>query len=234
MSRKDRNAGDPARAPEHGRGTGGTEAPRRRGRWPLPRLILLFGALLLAAGLGVSLIRDMSRAPAPVSSSTGVAAVGGPFQLVDQDGRTVDQSILQGRWTAMFFGYTYCPDVCPATLSALKVVKERLGDEAKDLQVVFVSIDPQRDTPAQLKTYLSSPAFPQPNVGLTGTPEQVATVAKAYRVYYARNGTGDDYLMDHSSAIYLIGPDGKFRTLLSDSEGLDSLATGLASALGRG
>jgi len=237
MSREEENAGKPDRAPNHGRGEPGTEAGAgsrllRKGAWPMPRVILLVGAILLAFGLTVALVRDLNRPQAPQSS--GVAAVGGPFQLVDQDGRAVDQSILQGKWTAMFFGYTFCPDVCPATLSSLKVVKERLGDEAKGVQVVFVTIDPERDTPAQLKTYLSSPAFPQPLVGLTGSPEQIAAMAKAYKVYYAKNGQGQDYLMDHSSAVYLIGPDGRFRTLLSDAQGLDEMAAALASALGRG
>jgi protein SCO1/2 len=232
MSRDDRNAEEPARAPEHGRATSGTEGkPARRGRWPLPRLILLLGAILLAAGLGVSLWRNAARAPGPQTVSTGVAAVGGPFRLVDQNGRAVNEQALLGRWSAVFFGYTYCPDVCPATLTALKVVKDRLGPKGQDLQAVFVTIDPARDTPAQLKAYLSSPAFPQPILGLTGSPEQIAAMAKAYKVYYARSGTGPDYLMDHASAIYLMDPKGRFHSLISNGEGLDGMTSRITDAM---
>jgi protein SCO1/2 len=235
MSRDDRNAGEGPRAPKHGRAPAGTEAPRRRSRWPLPRLILLFGGLALALGLSVALWRDLGRpAQAPQTVSTGIAAVGGPFQLVDQDGRPADQSLLQGKWTAIFFGYTYCPDVCPATLSALKVVKQQLGARADKLQFVFVSIDPERDTPAQLKSYLSSPAFPQPLLGLTGTPAQVAAMAKAYKVFYAKNGSGDGYLMDHASGVYLMDPTGRFHSLVSTGEGLDGMASSIGDAISRG
>ena len=226
----------PSRGPEDGRGGRRTEASPRKARpWSVPRLILLFGALFLAMGLGVRLWSQMgAKAPAAGAASQATASVGGPFQLVDQNGRPANQSLLQGKWTALFFGYTYCPDVCPATLSALKVVKDRLGAKAKDLQVVFVSVDPQRDTPAQLKLYLSTPAFPQPITGLTGSPAQVAVIAKAYKVYYAKRGTGTDYTVDHASAVYLIDPKGQFRTLVSDSDGLDSMTADIGTALSQG
>lgn len=234
MGRDDRNAEKPPRAPKHGRGRSRTEVKPSggppRSRWPLPRLILLGGALLLAIGLTVSLLG--TRPGAGPQSSTGVADVGGPFRLVDQDARPVDETLLRGRWSAIFFGYTYCPDVCPATLTALKVVKDRLGPKAKDLQAVFVTIDPARDTPAQLKSYLSSPAFPQPIVGLTGTDAQIAAVAKAYKVYYAKSGSGPDYLMDHASAIYLMDPMGRFHSLVSTAQGMDSMTSGIGQAMG--
>jgi protein SCO1/2 len=153
--------------------------------------------------------------------------------LIDQDGRAVDETILKGKWSAVFFGYTYCPDVCPATLTALKVAKDRVGAKARDLQVIFVTVDPERDTPVQLKSYLSSPAFPQPVVGLTGSPEQIAAVAKAYKVYYRKVGTGDDYLMDHASQVYLMDPQGRFHSLVSTAEGLDSMAESIGDAIGR-
>jgi protein SCO1/2 len=154
--------------------------------------------------------------------------------MVDQDGRAVDQRILSGRWSAVFFGYTYCPDVCPTTLQTLAAAATRLGPRGKDLQVVFVSVDPERDTPAQLKTYLSNQAFPARTIGLTGTPEQVSRIARAYRVYYARQGQGPGYSVDHSAAIFLMNPRGQFDRVLSESFGPDRIAQQIGEAESRG
>ncbi|MBX7248493.1 MAG: SCO family protein [Caulobacteraceae bacterium] len=140
----------------------------------------------------------------------GSAAVGGPFELVDQNGQVVDQRLLQGKWSVVFFGYTYCPDVCPTTLQTMAGVRKALGPDGEKLQVVFISIDPARDTPAALKAYLDSVGL-KGAVGLTGTPGQVAAAAKEYRIFFARKGEGPDYLMDHSTLSYLMGPDGAFR-----------------------
>jgi protein SCO1/2 len=143
--------------------------------------------------------------------------VGGPFHLVNQDGRSVDQHVLDGRWSAVFFGYTYCPDTCPATLQALGAASRQLKavPGAPPFQVVFISVDPARDTPSQMKLYLQSQGFPARAVGLTGSPEQVAAVAKAYGVFYAKAGTGADYTVDHSAAVYLMDPKGRFARALS-------------------
>jgi protein SCO1 len=146
-------------------------------------------------------------APAPV--------LGGPFHLVDQSGRPVDQGVLKGKWTALFFGYTYCPDVCPTTLQMLGQASRSLGDRGKDFQVVFVTVDPARDTPSQLKAYLSNAVFPEGAIGLTGTPQQVAGIASAYGVYYQKQGSGPDYSVNHSSAIYLIRPSGAYDSVMS-------------------
>jgi len=164
-------------------------------------------------------------------TSSGEAMVGGPFQLVDQNGKPTDQSVLKGKWSAVFFGYTYCPDVCPTTLQALAGAEAKLGDKAKDLQVVFISVDPERDTPAQLKTYLSIPAFPKNTIGLTGTSAQVAAAAKAYRVYYQKEGQGAGYTMAHSSIVYLMNPDGKFVTALTESQTPSEVATQIGDAM---
>ena len=163
--------------------------------------------------------------------SSGEALVGGPFQLVDQNGRPADQDLLKGRWSAVFFGYTYCPDVCPTTLQALAQAEARLGDRAKALQVVFISVDPERDTPAQMKTYLSTPAFPKGAIGLTGTPAQVAAAAKAYRVYYQKDGKGDGYAVSHSSIVYLMNPAGKFDRALTESQTPAEVATQIGEAM---
>jgi len=143
------------------------------------------------------------------------ALVGGPFQLTDQTGKRVDEGLLKGKWTAVFFGYTYCPEACPTTLTTLARAQDQLGPKAQKLQVVFVSIDPDRDTPAQLKTYLSSQSFPKGTIGLTGSAADVAKAAKAYRVFYQKSGTGPDYAMDHSTALYLMNPRGRFDRVIA-------------------
>ncbi len=157
--------------------------------------------------------------------SFGRADIGGPFQLVDQTGRPVDQSILEGKWTAVFFGFTHCPDFCPSTLQALAAAKDRMGDRADDLQIVFITVDPERDTPAALADYLQTASFPQGVLGLTGTPDQVRQATEAYRVVYRRQDLeGGGYTMDHSLNIYLMNPAGEFTIPLSASLGPDRLA----------
>jgi protein SCO1/2 len=165
---------------------------------------------------------------------SGAAEIGGPFRLIDQDGRAVDQSLLNGKWTAVFFGYTYCPDVCPTTLTVLGQTQAELGPKAKALQVLFVSVDPDRDTPAQLKTYLSSPVFPKGTLGLTGAPAQVAQAAKAYRVIYLKEGTGSAYSVTHSSAIYLMDPKGRFDRALEANMTPQEMAQQIADAMSKG
>lgn len=161
-------------------------------------------AAALAALAALSLAACQPSAPPP-------SDIGGAFQLVNQDGRPVDQSILNGKWSAVFFGFTYCPDFCPTTLQALKAAEAELGPrEAEKLQVVFISVDPERDTPDQLKTYVEDEAFPEDVIGLTGTPAQVDAAAKAFRAFYRKNGTRDDYLVDHTSVVYLMDPQGRF------------------------
>ena len=166
--------------------------------------------------------------------STGQAQVGGPFQLVDQEGRPVDESLLEGKWSLVFFGFTYCPDFCPTTLAALEATKQRLGDKAKDLQIVFISVDPARDTPQALKDYLSSDGFPEGVIGLTGTPEQVRAAADAYRAYYQKVGEGEGYTMNHSLTVYLMGPDGTFRTAVAEELGPERSAAIIERAMARG
>ncbi len=189
--------------------------------------------VLLALGLGVASWRITAN-PLGGAGSTGVASLGGPFSMVDQDGRPVDERILKGRWSAVFFGYTYCPDVCPATLVTLGAAQRRLGDRAKGLQTVLVSIDPGRDTPAQMKRYLDTPAFPPKVIGLTGSPAQVAAMAKAYRVYYAKRGEDSGYLMDHPAAIYLFDDQGRFDRLIDPTAGPNAVAEALTKAMRTG
>lgn len=161
----------------------------------------------------------------------GQPSVGGPFELVDQNGAPADEAILKGKWSAVFFGFTYCPDVCPTTMQAMALAQDRLGPKAKDFQVVFITVDPARDTPAQLKTYLSNEGFPKGIIGLTGSAEQVDAAAKAYRAYYAKNGEGPDYLMDHFSGAYLMDPKGRFDRILPHGISPEELARQISEAM---
>ncbi len=215
----------------------GTEAPAdpappadARGRTPLIAAAVggTLALLLILGGVAWS----VSRAPRAVNvASSGASLIGGPFRMTDQDGRPVDQRILDGKWSAVFFGYTYCPDTCPLTLQRLGAATARLGAKAGKFQVVFVSVDPGRDTPAQMKLYLSNQGFPRRAWGLTGTPRQVADMAHGYRVFYARHGTGDDYTMDHSAAVYLMDPHGDFVKPLDETQGPDAMARQIGEAM---
>ncbi len=174
--------------------------------------------------LGLVLLAAMVLGGCGPASTTGQASVGGPFHMVDQSGRPADQSVLDGRWSVVFFGYTYCPDVCPATLQILGQAAKRLGGKAGGLQVVFVSVDPDRDKPETMKAYLDAQAIPVRTIGLTGTPAEVAGIAKAYHVYYAKAGTGAEYAVDHSAVIYLMDPRGRFVTALAPTMSADQIA----------
>lgn len=141
--------------------------------------------------------------------SYGTANIGGPFTLTDQHGKTRTAADFKGRYALVFFGYTHCPDFCPTGLQMIVAALDELGPDAARVTPIFVTIDPARDTAAGLKDYAS--LFHPRLVALTGTPEQVAAAAKAYKVYYAKVGKDEDYLMDHSTFTYLMGPDGKYR-----------------------
>ena len=182
---------------------------------------LLIGSPLLAA-LGAC-----TQKPAPPQE----AEIGGPFTLTDQTGRRVTESLLMGHWTAVFFGYVSCPDVCPATMQTLAGAKDHLAKGGPDLDIVFITVDPARDTPAHLKAWLDQPDFPHPATALTGSPAEIDAVAKAYRVYYSKEGSGAAYSMAHSAAIYLMNPQGRFVAPLTYTEGPVKLAADLSAAM---
>ena len=205
------------------------------------RSILLFAAVCVVAAVSVAIatmvwVGRQAQDGAGIGevASTGQPAVGGPFQLVNQDGQAVDETLLTGKWSLVFFGFTYCPDYCPTTLTALEATKRALGDRAADVQIIFISIDPGRDTPAALKDYLSSDGFPQGVIGLTGAPAQVKAAADAYRAVYQKVGDGESYTMNHSLTVYLMGPDGKFRVPLSHDLGPERSADVIRRAMERG
>jgi protein SCO1 len=140
---------------------------------------------------------------------TAPAAIGGPFQLVDQSGHAVTEKSMQGHPTLIFFGFTHCPDVCPTSLFEISEVLRAMGKDADRVNAYFISVDPARDTEQAMKDYLSS--FDPHLKGLTGSPEQVAKVLSAYRVYARKVPLKDgDYTMDHTALTYLMDRDGKF------------------------
>lgn len=175
------------------------------------RLVLATAAAAgaVSIGLGAWIIAERADRPSAVVAGAGAAQIGGPFRLVDQNGRSVTDADLLGRPTAMFFGFTHCPDVCPTTMSELTRSLGELGTDADRLNVIFVSVDPERDTPAQVKSYLSN--FDRRIRGLTGTPEAVAAMTEAYKVYATRTPLeGGGYTVDHSTMIYLFDARGRF------------------------
>ena len=143
-------------------------------------------------------------------TGAGTALIGGPFALTDQSGKRVTEKDFLGKYMLVFFGYTYCPDVCPTELQVMSAALDMIGARAERIQPVFVTVDPERDTPEVMKSYVEN--FGPRLTGLTGSAADIAAMAKVFRVYYARAGEKDsaDYLMDHSSIIYLMDPDGRF------------------------
>lgn len=197
-------------------------------------LILGVGVLLLALGLWAWQWAGSSMRPAAVTGvtgSVGTAQVGGPFELVDQHGQVRRDSDFRGRYMLVYFGYTFCPDVCPTTILAMSRALERLADGDANLAdrvvPVFITVDPERDTVDVMAAY--APNFHPDLVALTGSREQIAAAAKAYRVYYAKvsDDSAGDYLMDHSSFIYLMAADGAYVTHFDHLAGAEKLAEGL-------
>jgi len=163
----------------------------------LAGLILCFTVVLIVTGRG------------PESFASTSAAIGGPFKLTDQNGKAITDRDLKGRPSLVFFGFTHCPEVCPTALFDISEVLSKLGPDASKVNALFITVDPERDTPAVLKDYLAS--FNPRLVGAGGDAEQLAAVAKAYRVYYKKVPTKDgDYTMDHMAIVYLMDKNGNF------------------------
>lgn len=167
------------------------------------------------------------------STSVGTVSIGGPFTLIDQSGKMVTDADFRGKYMLIYFGYTYCPDVCPTSLSTMANALDELTPAQLDKVVpIFISVDTERDTPAALADYV--PNFNDKLIGLTGTEEQIKSVARAYKTYYAKVNEDDkdgNYLMDHSSITYLMGPDGKYVAHFSHGTPADAMAKRLAEIL---
>jgi cytochrome oxidase Cu insertion factor (SCO1/SenC/PrrC family) len=193
---------------------------------------IIFGllTLMVAVALGAYALTSSRM----TSTGSGVALIGGPFTMVNHKGETVTDKTYLGKPMLMFFGFTFCPDVCPTELQVMAAALDELGTAGSDIQPIFVTIDPERDTPEVMANYVGNfgPRF----IGLTGSPQQIAEMAGVYRIFYAKQDNPKDpqnYLMDHSAIIYLMGPDGKFLKHFSYSTDAKALAAGLEQALGR-
>ena len=194
---------------------------------PAQRVVLGAFAFFALLGLGMFVIFTANlRSDANVRTGFG-----GPFALTASDRRVVTDRTFRGRYMLVYFGYTHCPDICPTTLMTLSQVLEKLGPLADRIRPVFISIDPGRDTAARVGEYLKS--FDQRIVGLTGSPAEIATVAKQYRVFYKKSPfeNSDDYSMDHSSYIYVMGQDGRYLTLFTSDQSSDQMTARLREML---
>jgi protein SCO1 len=180
----------------------------------LAGLALCFGVVLIVAG----------RLSSPVAQQ--IAAIGGSFKLTNQDGQVVTDQDLKGHPFLVFFGFTHCPDVCPTTLFEVSEILRALGPDANRTRALFITVDPERDTPAVMKDYLSS--FDPHVSGLTGDPEAIAAVAKAYRVYFKRVPLEQGgYTMDHTAIVYLMDKTGRFVSPFNVKRPIDTAAADL-------
>jgi len=180
--------------------------------------------LLVSAMIGGVLWYESEKVPGLGRVvSTGQADVGGPFRLTGQDGKSVTDQDFRGRYMLIYFGYSFCPDVCPTTLSVMAQALEKIGGRSRQVAPIFITIDPERDTPKVLDDYMK--AFGPSFVGLTGSVDDIKAVEKKYRVYAVKKPLeGGNYGMDHSSVIYLMGPDGKLVSFYDEAISPDDLA----------
>jgi protein SCO1/2 len=176
-------------------------------------LTVILAGFLIGALVGVGALLLTRGVSGPSVETSGKALIGGPFALTDQTGKTVTDQDFRGRYMLVFFGFTHCPDICPAELQVMSATLDELGPKAAQVVPVFITLDPERDTQGVVGEYVKNfaPGF----VGLTGSPEAIEEAAKAYRVAYSKfqeDKTTSDYSIDHSALVYLMGPDGNYIT----------------------
>ena len=195
---------------------------------------LVVAGLLGGALVGLAVVPGAldSLRPQGNVTSLGKAAVGGPFTLTDHTGRRITDKDFRGKFMLVYFGFTFCPDVCPSGLQVMAAALDELGPKAERVTPIFISVDPERDTPEQLAQYV--PSFHPRLIGLTGTPEEVQAVAKAYRVYYRKvkdEKSTAEYTVDHTSIIYLMSPEGEFVTHFTHATPASTMADKIAKVL---
>ncbi len=204
---------------------------------------LLWGAAWLGRapgeGVGEAFSRQFARlmgGDAPAPSAGGVqlpqgVSLGGPFAMTDHTGRAVTEADFAGRFLLVYFGFTFCPDVCPTELGTIAAALDAMEQAGERVTPVFVTVDPERDTVEAMADYVAR--FHPRMVGLTGTPQQVAAIARAYRVFYSKVQRPEmtQYLVDHSSFIYLVGPDGRVRSLFRPETSPEAIAQAVRAQL---
>ena len=171
----------------------------------------------------------------PTRAATSPVTIGGPFTLSTPDGTTVTDQTYRGKWLLVYFGYTFCPNSCPTTLLEVATALKKLGPDAAQVQPLFITVDPQRDTPEVMRQYTQS--FDPRIVGLTGTPQQIAAAAQEYGAYHVRHRTGPgtgDYVMDHSTYLYVMDPQGKFVRVFDTGTSGDQIADALRELIAQG
>ncbi len=197
-----------------------------------------FGLFLLVAfALGLSVHLALQHVQQPLGSQSaegsGAALIGGPFALVNHEGKTVTPQDFAGKHMLVFFGFTHCPDVCPAKLNNISIALDRLGPLAGEVTPIFITVDPERDTPERMAQYVSN--FSARIVGLTGTQEEVRRAAQAYRVYFAKvemPESASGYLMDHSAFTYLMDENGQYVTHFAYGDSIEKMTERLRRELG--
>jgi protein SCO1/2 len=159
--------------------------------------------------------------------------IGGPFTLIDHTGRLRSDSEFRGKLMLIYFGYTFCPDICPTDLMTIAQALDALGEAGAAVQPIFITLDPERDSVARLADYVSS--FHTRLIGLTGTPEDIRNVALAYKAYYAKteNGRGEDYTIDHTGVTYLVGPEGQYLGFVPPQTNAERLVEVIRAQLGK-
>ncbi len=198
-----------------------------RGRLIAIGLAVTAGVLV---GVGMRFVMPGSNGG---SGPAGIADIGGPFHLTDQNGQVRTDADFRGKLMLVEFGYTFCPDICPLGLQLFADVLDNLGADAAQVQPIFITVDPHRDTPEQLRDYVSH--FSPRILGLTGSDQDIATVAREYRVYYklgADHDTNPNYTVDHSAILYLMGRDGRFLTHFTHETPVDRVVSTIRSKLG--
>ncbi len=195
-------------------------------------MVLIAVSSLVAASVATIYFAAPDEQASYPSSTSGVALIGGPFELVAHDGTSVTNETFAGEFMLIYFGFTYCPDVCPTELQVMSSALDLLGSEADKIRPILITIDPERDTMETMAQYVAN--FHPRLLGLTGTQEQIATAASAYRVYHAKvedPGSSAAYTMDHSSIVFLMGPDGGFLAHFGPGTGPEAMAAKIREML---
>jgi protein SCO1/2 len=202
----------------------------KEGRSNKALLTLMVAMMALVAVFVIGAWYVVKSEPRDSVAASSAPAIGGPFTLIDQTGATVTDQSYAGLYRLIYFGYTSCPDACPTELQIMGQAVDSLGAAGQKVQPIFITIDPARDTAKQLAAYV--PQFDKRLVGLTGTPLQIAEVARAFKVYYAKGDDGPNYAMNHSSFVYLMDPKGKFLTVFSSDTDADKMAQAIKGYMG--